>query len=250
MKKFSSLSLLLLLVLCWACDQPAKQPKEKKIIKLEGLVQHRYDDGSVASEINYKDKKRHGYAKGYFRNGKLQGEFNYEEGVLHGITKMYYENGNLFRETPYTHGKIDGIQKLYRQSGELLAEVPYKNGELGLGTIEYTKEGKPKKQLPELKIEQIDKLLKNDQYIIRLSLTKKNNKARFYFGELLEGKYKGGDKLSWIPTRNGVTELVYTLSPGAFMMETIQIVAETETSMRTPILLTKKVNVAIENKGY
>ncbi|MBW3544167.1 MAG: hypothetical protein KY428_00985 [Bacteroidetes bacterium] len=163
---------------------------------------------------------------------------------------MYYENGNLFREIPYTHGKIDGIQKNYRQSGELLAEIPYKMGELGLGTVEYTKEGKPKKQLPELQIQQIDRLLKDNQYTLRISLSKKNPKAKFYFGELAEGKYMGSEKLFWIPTRNGVTELNYTVPPGGFMMETIQIVAETETSMKTPYLLTKKVNVAIENKGY
>ncbi|WP_225000244.1 toxin-antitoxin system YwqK family antitoxin [Cesiribacter sp. SM1] len=252
MTRLSLLSLMLLLVLCWGCDQPAKKQatKEKKVKKLEGLVQHYYDDGSLASEINYKDKKRHGYAKGYFKNGSVQGEFNYEEGELHGITKMYYENGNIFRETPYTHGKKDGVEKLYRQSGQLLAEVPYKNDELGLGTIEYTKEGKPKKQLPQLKVEQIDKLLKNNQYIIRISLSERNGKTRFYFGELQDGKYKGGGGLNWIPDKNGVAELVYNMPPGTFMMETIQIVAETETKMKTPYLISTKVNVAIENKGY
>ena len=251
MKKIYSLSLLLLVFLCGACDQPAKESKgEKKKRKLEGLVQHHYKDGSLASEINYKDKKKHGFAKGYFRDGTVQGEFNYEEGQLHGITKMYYENGNLYRETPYTHGKIDGVQKHYRNSGELLAEVPYKDGQLGLGTVEYTKEGNPKKKLPELKIEQIDHLLKDNKYIIRVSLSEKVGKTKFYFGELLDGKYMGSDKLYWIPLKSGVAELTFDLPPGAFMMETLQFVAETETSMKTPLLLSKKVNIAIENKGY
>ncbi|AHM61238.1 hypothetical protein D770_14920 [Flammeovirgaceae bacterium 311] len=251
MMKFSLLPLLLLVVLCWGCDPPAKQAaKEKKVKKLEGLVQHYYNDGSLASEITYKDKKRHGYAKGYFKNGAVQGEFNYEDGELHGITKMYYENGNVFRETPYTRGKKDGVEKLYRQTGQLLAEVPYKEDKLGLGTIEYTKEGKPKKQLPQLKVEQIDNLLKNNKYIIRISLSERNGKTRFYFGELLEGKYKGDTGLNWIPDKNGVAELVYTMPPGTFMMETIQIVAETETQMKTPYLLSTKVNIAAENKGY
>lgn len=249
MSKLSLLSLIMLVVLCLGCEQAGKRPKEKKVKKLEGMVKHYYEDGSLASEITYKDKKRHGYAKGYYKGGALQGEFNYENGELHGINKIYHLNGRVYRESPYTNGKIDGIQKLYRKDGSLLAEVPYKEGELGVGTKEYTADGKLKKQLPELMVQHIDKLLKDDQYIVRITLTEKDKKARFYVGELTEGKYKG-DKLRFMPAKDGVLELIYPLPPGAFVMETVHVVAETKTKMDTPYLLSTKINIAAENKGY
>jgi hypothetical protein len=233
----------------YSCEQAPKAPKEKKIVKAEGLVQHRRSDGSLASEITYKDKKRNGYAKGYYEDGSLQGEFNYENDLLHGVAKIYYQNGPVYQETPHTHGKKDGIQKIYRKNGSLLAEVPYKLDELAIGTVEYTEAGKPKKQLPTLEVQQIDKLLQSNQYIVRVSLSEKNKKAMFYMGALTDGKYKN-NKLVLVPAPEGVLELKYTIPPGAFMMETIHIVVETQTKMKTPYLLQTKVNIAAENKGY
>ena len=252
MTRFSLLLLLCIFALSVGCEQAAKQPKEKKekkVKKLEGLVQHYYKDGSLASEITYKDKKRHGYAKGYYPDGSLQGEFNYAEGELHGINKIYYQGAGVFRETPYTMGKMDGIQKQYRKNGSLLAEIPYKMDELGLGTKEYTPEGKVKKQLPSLKVEHIDEILKTGRYIVRISLSEKHKETTFYLGELTEGKYKG-EMLRFTPSKKGVLELIYPLPPGAFIMETVHVVAETKTKMDIPILLSTKVNIAIENKGY
>ena len=249
MKQLSLLSLALLLMLSVGCEQAAKKPKEKKVKKLEGMVKHYHKDGSLASEITYKDKKRHGYAKGYYTNGALQGEFNYVDGELHGINKIYHLNGKVYRETPYVQGKIEGIQKLYRKDGTLLAEIPYKAGELGIGTKEYKTDGTLKKQLPALKVEHIDNLLKKNEYIVRVTLTETNKKAKFYLGELTEGKFKG-DKLRFTPSKNGVMELIYPLPPGAFIMETVHVVAETETKMDTPYLLATKINIAAENKGY
>lgn len=252
MHRFTLLSFLLLSSLLLACEQKPKAPKEskqKQVKVLEGFVQHHYKDGSIASEINYKDKKKHGYARGYYSNGSLQGEFNYEEDLLHGIVKIYYDQGGVHKETPYTRGQIDGIQKIYRKNGSLLAEVPYKMGELGIGSKEYTPEGKLKKKLPELKVEHIDNILKKNMYVVRVSLNENSKKAKFYLGELDGGRYKG-DKLRFTPSKNGVTELIYPLAPGAFYMETVQLTAETVTQMGTPYLLTTKINVAIENKGY
>lgn len=249
MRRFSVFAWLLLASLTVGCDQTPKAPKEKKVKVLEGFVQHRYKDGSLASEITYKDKKKHGYAKGYYPGGGLQGEFNYDHDVLHGITKIYYDKGGVHRENPYNQGQLDGIQKIYRKNGSLLAEIPYKMGELGIGSKEYTAEGKPKKKLPQLKVEHIDQILQKNTYIVRVSLTEKDRGAKFYLGELTEGKYKG-DKLRFTPSKDGVMELIYPLPPGAFYMESVQVTAETKTVMGTPILLTTKINIGIENKGY
>lgn len=216
---------------------------------MKGLVKHYRKDGNLASEITYKDKKKHGPAKGYYKDGKLKSELWYQENVLHGVAKMYYENGKLYRETPYTKGETDGIQKVYRENGILLSEIPYKMGQLGIGTLEYTPEGKQKKQLPKIKVEHINNLIKHNEYIVRVSLTEGYKNVTSYIGELAEGKYKH-NRLMEMPAKKGIMELNYSLPPGTFIMEEIHIVAETKTQMRSPYLLEEKVHIAAENKGY
>lgn len=249
--RYTCTGLLLLLLLGSGCEQAAstgeKQKKEKK--QLEGLVKHHRSDGSLASEIQYKNKKKNGLAKGYYKNGKLKSEIEYAEDVQHGIAKMYYQNGNIYRETPYDMGKKDGVQKVYRENGKLLAEIPYKQDQLGVGTVEYTPEGKPKKQLPEIKVVQIDQTLKSNQYIVRISLTEGYKNVDYYIGELTEGKYKNADLMRMVP-EGGVVELKYHLPPGTFLMESVNVVAETTTQMRSPYLLQQKINIAAENKGF
>lgn len=243
--------LLFLAVLSSGCEQAAprteQQKKEKK--QLEGSVKHHRSDGSLASEIQYKDKKKHGLAKAYYKNEKLKSEIMYAEDVQHGIAKMYYENGKLYRETSYKMGKKDGLQKVYRENGKLLAEIPYKQDQLGVGTVEYTPEGKPKKQLPKIKVEHIDQLLKNNHYIVRISLTEGYKNVDYYIGDLTEGKYKNADLMRMVP-EGGIVELKYYLPPGTFLMESINVVAETKTQMRSPYLLQQKINIAAENKGF
>lgn len=243
--------LLLVLLLGSSCEQTASttknRKKEKK--KLEGLVQHHRSDGSLASEIHYKDKKKHGLAKAFFKDGKLRSEIEYVAGELHGIAKMYYQDGTLYRETPYNMGLKEGVQKVYREKGKLLAEIPYKQDQLGVGTVEYTVEGKAKKQLPKIKVEQINQLLKSNEYIVRISLSEGYRNVDYYIGELTEGKYKNGDLMRMVP-KKGILELKYSVPPGAFLMETINVVAETKTQMKSPYLLQQKINIAAENTGF
>lgn len=241
-------SFAVLLGLSTSCEPPEKK-KEKEKKTLEGLVQHRRSDGSLASEIQYENKKKNGLAKGYYKDGTLKSEIYYKEDIREGSAKLYYENGKLYRETPYVQDKKDGVQKVFREDGRLLAEIPYKTDFLGTGTIEYTPEGKPKKQLPEIQVEYINNILKNNQYMVRISLSRGYKNVDYYIGELTEGKYRN-NMLMRMGDTNGILELKYTLPPGAYLMETVHVIAETKTQMRNPYLLYKKVNVAAENKGF
>lgn len=242
------LSIFVLLLVFIGCEQ-AKEKEEKEKKKLEGMVEHRRSDGSLASEVQYKDKKKDGLARGYYKNGTLKSEIQYKEDLKEGVARLYYENGKPYRETPYVQDKKDGIQKVYREDGRLLAEIPYKADFLGTGTIEYTPKGKPKKELPEIQVEYINNILKNNQYIVRISLSRGYKNVAYFIGELTEGKYKN-NTLMRISDTKGVLELKYTLPPGAYLMETVHLVAETKTQMQSPYLLYKKINVAAENAGF
>ena len=239
---------LSLLWLSTGCKQ-AEKKEEKEVQTLEGLVQHHRSDGSLASEVEYKNKKKHGLAKGFYRDGTLKSEIHYQEDVKEGIARLYYENGKVYRETLYVQDKKDGIQKIFREGGQLLAEIPYKEDFLGTGTIEYTADGKPKKQLPEIQVEYINNILKNKQYIVRISLSRGYKNVDYFIGELTEGKYKNNTLMRMVDT-NGVLELKYTLPAGSYIMETVHVVAETKTQMKSPYLLYKKINVAAENAGF
>jgi antitoxin component YwqK of YwqJK toxin-antitoxin module len=63
-----------------------------------------FDDGRVADERLYKDKK------------------------LHGIWRQYWPNGQLFAERPYRDGQMDGTFRFWDEKGKLLGESKIKNG--------------------------------------------------------------------------------------------------------------------------
>lgn len=188
-------------------------------------------------------------AKAYYPDGRLKSEIEYAENVQHGMAKMYYENGKLYRETPYKMGKKEGLRKVYRKNGKLLAEIPYMEDQLGVGTVEYTPEEKPKKLLPDIKIqvETIDQLSGENRYIVRISLTEGYKNVQYYLGELVEGKYKHKDLIP-MESEGGVLEMKFEVPPGSRLIESFNIVAETKTQMQNPYLLQHRLQLAAENK--
>ena len=65
------------------------------IVGGNGLVRKYFGNGSLKSEIPYKDGKREGIARLYYENGRVKEEGLYKEGKLVGKVKKYYENGFL-----------------------------------------------------------------------------------------------------------------------------------------------------------
>lgn len=246
-----------LILLCSSCEQfngkenPSKE--EKTITKnktKEGLVVNHRPDGEVLSEVNYKDKKRDGLAKSYHKNGAIHQEINYKDGLKDGLANTYYENGTLFKSTPYKAGKIDGIQKKYRDNGKLMAEIPYKNGQPGKGLKEYLVDGKLKTQYPEINIVPIDKMLKENSFHLKLSLSQNLKKTEFFVGNL-DGGYLPSDLRQLAPrTSKSDFQIDYFVPPGTFIMEKVNIVCKATTILGNPYIIEKSYNVAVENKGF
>lgn len=228
-------------------DKPEK--KNKKPVN-EGLVINYRSNGKVLSEVNFKNKKLDGLSKSYYKDGTIHQEINYKEGTKHGLANTYYENGKLFRSTPYKKGKIDGIQKRYRQDGSLLAEIPYKEDQPGKGLKEYLKNGKLKTQYPKIVIQPVDKMLKQNSYHLKLSLTKKLREVRFYVGNLDNGYLHYGLTELAPRSKNNEFELDFFVPPGAFVMEKINIICKANTLSGNPYIFEKEYNLAVENKGF
>lgn len=202
------------------------------------------ENGTLLSEVTYRDGLRNGLAINFYENGEIKNEIIYKNNNKEGRATWYYENGVLYRETNYTGDQIDGVQKRYYDNGKLMAEVPYKNGQLQLGTKEYTKEGKLKKLYPEIIILPIDKTGFENTYILQISLSKKQRETQFY------RVYDGVDRRLDEPldSRNDMAEITWRVPKGSFVMEKIRIAAEFQTILSNPYRVEKSYNVSVERR--
>jgi len=150
---------LLLLSLCFGCQQenpPSEQKKDTSNLVLSELNAqdvyfdrntslYRYinDSASVTGIINSyfsKDRihksisviagRKEGRQLTYFEDGKLKFSENFVDNKRHGVSKKWTiaEGYQLVAELSYLNGKLDGIQKQWFASGELHKLLQMKNG--------------------------------------------------------------------------------------------------------------------------
>lgn len=72
----------------------------------------------VTSEAIFKNSKKQGVEKTFYKNGKIFSEKKYRDDLLHGVSKVYYKNGKLKDEVKFDRGI------------PMLANFFYKNGKL------------------------------------------------------------------------------------------------------------------------
>lgn len=217
--------------------------------KTNGVVKANYPDGSLRAEIPYVEGLKHGMATEYYKTGKVFQAIEYAKGLKHGWAKRYWENGNLYQETPYDSGKIHGEQKKYREDGKLASVAVYEHDNPCIGLKEYLIDGKQKKDYPKIVITPIDNLWRDNEYILRLSVSDKSKNVEFFTGKLTNGRCIS-DQASkvWNTDRNGVGEIIITLPPGGFMMEEINIIAKIKTRQGNYYITQRKYNLAIQNR--
>lgn len=231
-----------------SCDGGGKDSKGGKR-KKEGLVKQYRPDGSLKTEINFKNGKKTGLAKSYYKNGQLRQQITYLNNVKHGDVTTYYENGKPYQVTPYDNGKIHGLRKKYRMDGRLAAEVPYNKGVVCKGLKEYLLNGDIKKSYPKIVISEIDNMLKSNEFILRISISDNSRKVTYYIGDLDSNGCISESAIMVKPQQPGVLDLKYNIGPGMFVMEKLNIIAVVETKLGNPYVLERKHNLAIENRG-
>lgn len=229
-----------------ASGKGASTPSEDKT---NGVVKANYPDGSLRAEIPHVEGLKHGMATEYYKTGKIFQTIEYAKGLKHGWAKRYWENGNLYQETPYDSGKIHGEQKKYREDGKLASVAVYEYDNPCVDLKEYLLDGKQKRDYPKIVITPIDNLWRDNEYILRLSVSDKTKSVEFFTGKLTNGRCLG-DQASkvWNTDRNGVGEITITLPPGGFMMEELNIIAKVKTRQGNYYITQRKYNLAIQNK--
>jgi antitoxin component YwqK of YwqJK toxin-antitoxin module len=98
-----------------------------------------YPNGSLLSEISYKDGKRDGICKTFWQNDILflsviKTEGNYKNGRMIGQFKSYFQNGQIESQGTfkYTDSEVysrkDGVWKYYYNNGKIQSESIIKDG--------------------------------------------------------------------------------------------------------------------------
>lgn len=238
---------LFLLFIVLACEAPRNDLK-KSAGKKDGLVKVYSKDGKLVSEINYKDGVRDGTGKSYYKNGNIQLLIPYEMGKRHGIVKRFYESGEIYKETEFSNDHETGIQKTFKENGKLRSEARLEDGEPCAGLKEYLLDGTSKKGYPTIVSKVVDKVHISGEYYVFLSLSDGSGRVKFYKGVLS----KSGCLTSWLVPlpfnkKSKQGELKYTVPVGGFLMEEVNVIAEVSTLAGNSYLITKKINVAIDN---
>lgn len=143
----------------------------------------------------------------YYKTPKnaLSSKAIYKDGKRNGKYIKYYTDGKPYYQVNYTNGKMDGLKKSYHKNGNLIAQPPYKQSLIGVGTKEYTPDGKLFNPM------QLKVWYKKDGnsvivYAQVMSKGKVTNRVDFFEGLLIEGKYMH-DNLQKIQIKNGMTKM-------------------------------------------
>lgn len=120
-----------------------KEEGEFKDNKKTGLWKTYYKSGNKKGEITYVNNKPNGYVKFYYENGNVSEEGLWKGNKWVGEYKYYHKNGTPSYEWNYNEsGKRTGEQKYYHENGKIMIQGNWQNGKEN-GTIkEYDNTGK------------------------------------------------------------------------------------------------------------
>lgn len=216
--------------------------------KKNGLIKSYHSDGKLYSAITYKDGVKDGASYAYYPNGQINLELTYANGKRTGQSKRYYENGKLYMTTEYKENNMHGWQKKYREDGNPISELKFEKDEPCLGLSEYLTNNTLKKNFPSIIITPVDELATKGKYTLKLTMSDKTKKVKFYQGNLSPGGCLHDDlEFIRLDERSGTGEIVYNLTPGRFLMEELNIVARVRTLQGNTYITQRTYNLAIDN---
>jgi antitoxin component YwqK of YwqJK toxin-antitoxin module len=78
-----------------------------------------YNNEQVHTDILYKDKKRDGTCRSFYKDGKPFSLHTYTLGILNGPYQLWYENGQVRIDGFYKDNQKMGVWKSYNQDGSV-----------------------------------------------------------------------------------------------------------------------------------
>lgn len=86
------------------------------------------DSKTKEMELTYKDGKKEGRYKQFFKNGNLQKKGSYKNGLKHGYWKFYTSEKVCEAKGKYVKGEKEGVWKIFDTDTQKIIKVKYKNG--------------------------------------------------------------------------------------------------------------------------
>ena len=213
--------------------------------KRDGLCKYYNEKGILIATTEFQNNKYNGKYTTYYANGKKRSEVMYQDHIRNGKAFIYYEDGTLSIEETYKDNELNGEKKKYYANGKLRMENEYKNGKPSINLKEYDPYGKLKSHYPKIQIENIDHVLLERKYILKVSFSDKSRTAVFYMGDLDENKFLP----PYLPehkTSDGVASIEFYVPPGSILMKTITIIGAKRTQDGNTYVTTKKYNLAVK----
>jgi hypothetical protein len=229
-------------------DGSLKSETEAKGTLRHGITKVYSESGKLVSEISYVNNLRHGKTVTYYDEGNVSSEINYMNGLKEGDAIKYYPSGQIYRITPYSRNSVNGTVKTYWEDGILKAEALFKNGQPGIGLKEYTHTGVLKKMDAAIIVREIDEIAMLSRLTLRITLSSGSKNVEFFRGRLTDNIY-WNDQVEIIVTKDGQGNLVYYVSRGSVVVETVNIIARIKTSLDNYYIIQKEYNLAAENKS-
>ena len=84
-----------------------------------------WDNGSVKSQMYFRNGEMHGTSVWYYENGNKQMEVNYRRGELHGISQRWYINGEPQSFENYVDNLKNGSSITWDEAGEKILEETF-----------------------------------------------------------------------------------------------------------------------------
>lgn len=78
--------------------------------------------------ITYKDGKKDGPERTWYRNGKTKHEGQFENNSMEGVWKYYHMHGELMYDKTYHEDQLHGSFKHYHPNGQISTEGQYAEG--------------------------------------------------------------------------------------------------------------------------
>ncbi|WP_229333395.1 toxin-antitoxin system YwqK family antitoxin [Glaciecola sp. MH2013] len=96
----------------------------------EGFARKWFVGGILGYESFYLSNARDGVSRTWWFDGTPRSEFFYVNGKPEGTAWQWYRSGNKFKKFHYKDGKPSGLQQAWRENGKLVSNFEYKNGRI------------------------------------------------------------------------------------------------------------------------
>jgi len=227
-----------------ACDSGNKE--SDKTEKKSNYIRKYRDDGTLLSVTSVnKEKYAHGVKVNYYEDGKaVHSKVTYNNGRKDGPAIWYYKNGQVFEHTGFKENMRHGVTRKYYKSGKLMAEYTYDYDQVMPGLKEYTEEGDPITDYPDIRVREIDKLKSDNKLVLEISTSDNTRNTRFYqlvkINEMQSGR-------SYLDSKNGICQLEFYVHPGNVLIKTVEFYAEIPTSLGNFYIVKKQHDINVMN---